>query len=256
MSLALAVSAQNNQGSYDVIYLKSGAQIVGQIVRYNQDEKVIIRQTNGEVVEIAVGKIKKIVQGTTISGTVVEAPAGPVKTPPPTERKKQATARTKGIYNSTMLSLALGSSDRNNLLFGAGLSNVTGYQQKAFGIGIGVGIDNYARQGETLYPVFAEIRYIIPSQKVAKNYYVTAAGGYGFAFKREKVGVIEADGGLMTHLALGYKTVTSDGMDVLVDVGLKFQDARFKRQLFGGDVEQRDIRYQRFVLRVGLSLWK
>ena len=170
--------------------------------------------------------------------------------------KKEFTAKSRGIYNTTMLSFAMGSGTENGLALGAGLSNVTGFQTKTIGIGIGIGVDNYARRGETVYPIFAELRGFIPSKNKQGNYYLSAAGGYGLAFKREKIDITNAEGGYMIHPAFGYRVATADGMDVNVDLGIKFQKAKFSRDLFNGDIETRDILYRRIVVRIGLTLWK
>ncbi len=246
--LMLNLQAQTGQQIVDVVYLKTGEKYTGQIVSYEQGVKVVLRQSDGQEVEIPDAGIRKIVQGVALDDEGAEERQG--------DDKKPVKAKNKGLYNTTFLSFAMGSGGRNNLQLGAGFNNVTGYQFKAFGAGIGFGVDNYARRGETLIPVFAELRGFIPSKNKQGNYYLAATGGYGFAFKRENFGITEAEGGYMLHPSIGYRVASAEGLDVNVDIGIKFQKAKFTRSLFNGDVEIRDILYRRFVVRVGLTLWK
>lgn len=244
--IALVCQAQEKLPVADVIYLKSGGSYSGEIIRYEQGVKVVLMQPDGKEIDIAESDIRKIVQGVQLDETNREARAG----------SKPVKARTSGLYNSTMLAFALGGSEVNGLALGAGFSNVTGYQFRWIGAGIGFGVDSYARKGETIYPVFAALQGFIPSKKQYANYYLSAAGGYGFAFKQDKAQISEAVGGYMIHPAVGYRVTTAEGLDVNIDFGIKFQKAKFTRSLFNGDVEIRDILYRRFVVRVGLTLWK
>ena len=131
-----------------------------------------------------------------------------------------------------------------------------GYQfGPLLGIGVGAGLDNYARRGETIYPVFLDLRAYLPFTPKPNHYYIALNGGYGFAFAREKIGINEADGGYMVHGAIGYRTTTREGVDVNIDAGAKFQKAGFSRDLFNGDIEVRNLVFKRFTVRVGIALW-
>jgi hypothetical protein len=245
--LTFNLEAQTHPQIVDVVYLKSGGSYTGEIVSYEQGVKVVLRQLDGKEITIEDADIKKILQGVSFDENDSKNAR---------QEKKPVVAKTKGLYNATMLGFAMGSSNQNGLALGAGFSNVTGYQFRAIGLGIGIGVDSYARRGETIYPVFAELRGFIPSKKKQGNIYVSASGGYGFAFKKENVNITEAEGGYMAYPAAGYRVATSEGLDVNVDFGVKFQKAKFTRSLFNGDIEIRDILYRRLVVRVGLTLWK
>ena len=103
-------------------------------------------------------------------------------------------------------------------------------------------------------PIYLEFKYL--PLKNRKEFYLVGSAGYGFAFKREQFGIIEAQGGYMLHPAVGYRAGTSDGTNVTIDIGMKFQDAFFKERLENNDLEFRDIVFKRVVIRVGLTLWK
>ncbi len=246
--LAFTLCAYAQKKAEDVVYMKNGDTYKGEIVRYVQGDKMQFRQTDGNEIELMEKDIRKIVQGTEYEAVVEGSTAVASKNTP-------VKLRTKGIYNTTSLLFALGSSDANGIALGAGLGNVTGYMLATWlGAGIGIGVDNYARRGETIYPVFGELRTYFPS-KTTRSFYTTLAGGYGFAFKRESLDIVEAEGGLLIYPAIGIRLSSLEGLDVNIDFGFKYQEATFTRQLSGGDVELRNLTYQRFVLRAGLTLW-
>jgi hypothetical protein len=160
-----------------------------------------------------------------------------------------------GFYNTVYLSFAAGSNNADEVTLGAGLHDLFGYRWSlSFGAGIGVGVDNYARLGETLYPVFAEIRHYLPSKSLRK-FYLTMAGGHAFTFRQKNSDIIDAEGGRMLNPSVGFRTFSRDGTNVHFDLGVKFQNARFTREQANGDLEFKKIQYRRIVLRIGLTIW-
>ncbi|MEK7253848.1 MAG: hypothetical protein AAB316_03830 [Bacteroidota bacterium] len=248
-SLATTLAAQVKD--YDLVLLKTGDSYIGDIIHYEQGGVLVLRQKDGVEIEVRDEDIRKVFQ----AAPVRKVKAAEFKTQVKTQ-KPAVKPRMIGVYNSTYLAFAFGGSE-NDLALGAGLHNVFGKQWKPwFGTGIGVGIDSYARRGETIFPAFLEIRSFLPSKKPTGGYYLTLSGGYGFAFTRKKLDITEAEGGWMSHAALGYRTATADGTDVYVDLGVKFQKAEFARSLSNGDTEYKDVLYRRLTFRVGLTLWK
>jgi hypothetical protein len=163
--------------------------------------------------------------------------------------------RGVGFYNTTLVSFAAGSSQSNFLRMGGGISNISGYYlSPSMGIGLGVGFDDYAGSGETIFPVFGDVRCFFPLKNKKGNYYLSLAGGYGFAFERKIFNITDARGGYMLHPAVGYRALTAEGMDVVFDIGVKFQKARFTRTPSISYEEIQDVLYRRFVIRAGLSL--
>ena len=246
---AIGAFAQNTGKTVDVVFLKNGERQVGEIIIYEQGEELVLKNQDGERIRIPDSEILKILQSVSLG----ELPEVEEKVPVKTEFKPH----TSGIYNHTMLSFAIGEGDGNALALGAGLSTSVGYQFKpSLGFGVGIALDNYARRGETIYPVFAEVRGFFPFKKKPDTYTFSLAGGYGLAFKRESIGVREAKGGYMIHPTIGYRTPTRDGVDVNIDIGAKFQKAEFQHALHNGDIKIRDLLFQRLTIRVGLTLWK
>lgn len=234
----------------DIVTMKDGKVLTGRIIQYSPGSILRLEQMDGSLVELQDDEIDKIQQG-------VELPKKKNSSQNETAVLRELpAAKTHGFYANSMLSFAGGNSDNSGLALGAGFSQTFGYQLSQFlGIGGGIGIDNYSRRGETVYPIFGEVRSFLPSKKASGNFYALAAGGYALAFARKQLDITDADGGVMTHFALGYRATTTEGIDINVDIGPKFQTAHFERKLFNGDVEFRDVNYKRIVIRVGVGLW-
>ncbi|MBI1225674.1 MAG: hypothetical protein GC192_10600 [Bacteroidetes bacterium] len=237
--------------SIDVVKMKDGSTLTGKLMQYSPGSILRIELLDGTMMEVADENVANIQQG-------VEVPKEEVKRLPAiSSNQSPIIAKTHGFYAISMLSFAAGGSDNEGLSLGAGFSQVFGYQLLQYlGVGAGIGVDNYSRRGETVYPLFGEVRSYLPSKKSTGNFYVLAAGGYAFAFPRKHLDITHAEGGLMGHFALGYRAATTEGLDIYVDIGPKFQSAYYERQLYNSDVEIRSVDYQRIVIRVGLGLWK
>ena len=243
--------SQKQAKTKDVIVMKNGDRLTGQITQYKQGEKVILKRPDGTELTILDAEVEQIIQE--VMDEEVKFEKAKDFSPPP---KVYIKPMAKGLYNITQLSFAMGSGNEDGLALGAGISTIMGYQiAPLFGIGIGAGLDNYARRGETIYPVFLDVRSYLPIFSKPNHYYVAINGGYGFAFARENIGINEAEGGLLVQGAIGYRTTTQEGVDVNIDAGVKFQEARFSRDLFNGDIEVRDLVFKRFTVRVGIGLW-
>lgn len=247
--------AQN--GAADEVHLKNGSIFKGEILTYKQGEILTLKITDGQIVELKDSDIQKIIQSESdIADTVEEVNDLEVE---PIE-KVPFEYKTSGWYNTTFISFFAGNdgTDREgngDFKLGSGLNNIVGKQLNPFvGLGLGVGLDNYSRRGETILPIFVELRGY-PFKK-AKQLYYSVSAGYGFAFKRENFGITEANGGYLVHPAIGFRLGTPDGTNVNIDLGYRIQKAFFREQLLNGDVDERDILFRRIAVRVGLTLWK
>ena len=226
----------------DVLYLRSGEVIEGKIITLIPNELVVIETKTGVQTAYVVDDVLRVVQAQA-KEEPVKVKAKPIIYIPPTQ----------GWYNVTNVGMLNGRTAEESHV-GVSVNNITGYLfHHRVGIGVGVGVDNYVPgSGETLYPVFAEVRGYFNPEKHGLFYAVSA--GYGFAFANENFFVNEAEGGAMYHPQLGFRFLTSEALQVLVTVGAKFQNAVFERQdLFRGGTETLTLRYQRITLGVGIS---
>ena len=249
--LCLSVSAPAQQ-SEDLIIMKNGNSYTGRIIKYQQGEELLLQQEDGTKITLADEGIDKIIQRVEII-TPPDSKVFPSRPGP----KPFVKPITRGLYHITQLSFAMGDGSDNGVAVGAGISTIIGRQfSPRFGLGFGIGFDNYARRGETIYPVFLNMHSYLPFDKKPNAYYLTLNAGYGFAFKREKIGITEAEGGWMALAAFGYRTHTKEGVEINIDVGPKFQKASFSRFLINGDLEVRDVLFKRLIFRAGITFWQ
>lgn len=240
-------TAFSQSTSTDKVFLKDGKVLQGKIVKYTPGQTLVLEQADGLKTELQDAEIAKVLQGLP-QDELGEPNIGKAAIEP---------ATVHGLYANSMLSFAAGSSGEEGLALGAGFSQVFGYQfGRKLGLGFGFGVDNYSRRGETVYPLFGEVRSFLPSKNNVGNFYLLAAGGFSLAFERKSLDITKAQGGPMGHAAFGYRATTTEGLDIFVDMGVKYQSAHFERSLFSGDLEVRDIDFKRIVVRVGIGLWK
>jgi len=255
--LSLLLFAQTSKK--DAIYLKNGSIYKGEILKYEQGSSLTLKIGDDQVIVIEEADIDRIVQGQPNTENLdIEDEVEFI--PEVIEKEKiEFDYKTEGWYNTTYIAFFAGNDgneDNGNGDFklGSGLENVLGKQfSPLLGLGLGIGLDNYSRRGETILPVFAELRgYLLKNGQL----YYSLGAGYGFAFKRESFGIRDANGGYMLHPAIGLRLGTPDGTNVNIDLGYKVQKAFFREELLDGDIDERNILFQRLALRVGLTLWR
>jgi len=250
-------SKKNNKGATakeeltDVVYLKDGSVLKGLIVNYEQGATLTFKLQNGEEIVIIDTEIARIVQDVREpkSTSYDELMNGKVKAKP---KEQVYEFRERGFYNVMMLG-SLNTRAGNEFKMGVSFHNVSGFQfSRWLGIGLGVGIETYGTDdAEVIYPVFAEFRGYL-NKKIKAPYY-TLGAGYGFMTTNEKEFITEARGGWMLHPAIGLRFNGKKHNNLTADIGYKFQRAYFRRDFtFNGDIEIRDVLYQRLIIRVGL----
>ncbi len=99
-----------------------------------------------------------------------------------------------------------------------------------------------------VFPIFAEVRgYFLP-QPVTPYYSLRA--GYGVVFKNEEVGLIDGVGGYMINPAVGWRLSAKKGMNMTLDLGLKFQKAAFET-FQQSELALTELTYKRLHVRLG-----
>lgn len=238
------------------IYLTNGEIYKGNLVDYRKGDYLILKRLNGDLDTIADNQIKKIEQvEMSRRSRQVQYNERYNRT---AEKKKKAIKKRKylfretGWYNATGFS-GFGGRSGSYLKMGIGLSTTTGYMfNRTVGLGLGIGKDNYSsRQGEGLYPVFAEVRGYLKKKNNTPYYAVRA--GYGFAFENEKFGITQADGGLMLNPSVGYRFGGDKTGNIYFEMGYKYQNQFIERKSgFNQDVTVVDVTYHRVSLSAGI----
>jgi len=148
----------------------------------------------------------------------------------------------------------------NEIDRGMGVQLVGGYQiNRWIGAGIGVGADYYyLDSGETILPVFADLRGHLTKNVVSLMY--KAQAGYGFALKDDEQNMIDATGGIMLYPALGLHFSTKTNVNFTLDFGYKFQKANYVYNIenvpdwwnMANVSVENDLVYNRFAVRAGV----
>jgi len=222
---------------YDVVYLKDGSEFRGELLEY-QPSYVKLK---------ALGE-KELVFDQTDVEKVIQEPIQIVNK----RTKKPYAFKEQGWYQAIFASYTPGTAAWNDdYAEGFGFKGVVGKQwNRWIGTGIGVGIENYyPTQGETVYPLFLELRGYLTAQNVAPYY--TLAGGYSFTIKNEEAGITDAKGGYLVHPAIGLRFGGSAKTNFTLDAGIQVQKATFTR---GNpwDTQEYRMLYKRLAIRVGM----
>ena len=238
----LSLYAQSKKAThYDVIYLKDGSEFRGELLEY-QPTYIKIKALGG----------KKIVFERTEVEKIIQEPIQIVSK----GNKKSYAFKEQGLYQAVFASFLPGTAAWNDdFAEGFGFRGVVGKQwNRWIGTGIGLGIENYyPTQGETVYPLFLELRGYLAAQNVAPYY--TLAGGYSFTIKNEEAGIVDAKGGYLLHPAVGLRFGGSAKTNFTLDVGIQLQKATFTRggnTWRGAETQEYQMLYKRLAIRLGM----
>jgi len=235
----------------DIVYLKDGSVLKGQIVSYEQGRSLLFKLQNGETITLQDANIARIVQDTGEPRS--NSYDGLTQTRPKKVKKEPVyNFSERGFYDVLSLGSLNTRTSNSEFKMGISLHNVAGFQfSRMLGIGLGLGIETYGTDDrEVIYPVFAEFRGYF-NKKIKAPYY-TLNAGYGFMATNEREFITEARGGWMLHPAVGLRFSANKHSNITADIGYKFQKAYYRRDFnFNGDIEIRDILYQRLIIRVG-----
>lgn len=238
----LSLFAQSKQAThYDVVYLKDGSEFRGELLEY-QPSYIKIKALGGKELVFERTEVEKLIQEPipiTTKGT-----------------KKPYAFKEEGLYQAVFASFLPGTAAWNDdFAEGYGIRGVVGKQwNRWIGTGIGLGIENYyPTQGETVYPLFLELRGYLTAQNVAPYY--TLAGGYSFTIKNEEAGVTDAKGGYLIHPAIGLRLGGSAKANFTIDAGVQLQKATFTRggnAWRGAETQEYKMFYKRLAIRLGM----
>lgn len=251
----------NREGYIDVVLLNNNTSFKGKIIEEKEGEYLLLKLSGGDILRLEAQEIKKVTQEQE-DGAYTERRSSKVRRTKEEFRAEWRESRNakrnvyefkeKGFYNATYFSSTSGEQE-GEFNFGLGFHNVFGYQfNRLFGLGLGLGLDTYSfESGETLYPVYLEGRGYF-REKINTPYYAIGLG-YGFAFENEDEEILEAEGGIMAHPSIGMRFGASADTNLMLDIGVKIQEAKFVREFtFTGEREERDITFQRITIRLGL----
>ncbi len=221
----------------DVIYLKNGSIINGQIISSLPSGMVKIKTKDNSL------WVFEPLQYDSISAT-----------------KSTIKQLHYGYFNLTEAGILAGNSDN---LYNAPftLMNISGWQFKnRFSAGLGTGVEFWS---ETYLPVVADIRYYLQRQSV--NPFFGIQVGYSFALDKPDMQYVydstpvwrggtgstlemKANGGLLINPSVGICTSLNENMALTFSAGYRFMRHRYSRE----DNYKIDIDYNRLSIKIGL----
>lgn len=271
MFLLFSVVATAQRSGYsDIVYLKNGSVFRGKIVEYTPGERLKIELYGANVITIRDADIERVVQSVEPTEATPPPPgadgqSADTRTPrrvdtfpdlmeEPFRPRVLPPLRKTGLYDIVQLGFLASAGGDGGSIIGLSASNILGYAPSPrYGVGLGISYDGYRpSRAETILSLYAEGRlHPLPQ----RNWFVAGGAGYGFAQRSDALNVTEADGGPMGTFTIGYRFPTMDQSEILVEYGLRYQEAFFQRRLPNNDIEERSVTYLRNVLRISMVLW-
>ena len=253
------------------LQLKDGTEQEGIITSYEPGGEVKLRLESGATITVAESEIESVTYSVSADLTREERreirkqrpKAAPAPRPKPVYE-----FRERGWFQNTSFAFSFGRREQEEeSIFGPGFNegttemsaigfnvqHITGFQfNRLVGVGAGVSYDAYdLEDGESVLTLFGHYRAYLSKKIVAP--YAAVSAGYGFALLNEDQGVKEADGGWMIHPEVGLRLGATDKANFTVGLGYRLQDAYYVQERpFNGNIEYRNITYQRFLFTLGL----
>jgi hypothetical protein len=237
----------------DVLFLKNGTWLYGQLLDYVPDKQLSWGFSKDEVQIFPMSAVLRVQQA--IGATreerklfkSVDSAAKASKVKPPSVY----AFSERGWYHITAASANLGSGST-----GVGLSWTSGWLfRRTFGVGVVGSLDDYYLVGtgfrSRVFSLGGEIRgYIKPYNNSA---YYTCAVGVGFPIGEERVSRLEnRAGGLLFYPAFGWRLGGSAKANFLMDVGFRFQTIGLRETFSAVSYTDYDVSYKRWVVRFGI----
>ena len=225
------------KGKKDIIYLKNGSVINGQIISSLPSGQVKIKTKDNSLWVFEAAQIDSISKSNSAFSQI----------------------RT-GYFNLTEAGILAGNSN-NKYATPFSMMNISGWQfNNRFSVGAGAGVEFFS---ETYLPVVADIRYYLKRQGV--NPFFGLQGGYSFALDTpDKQYVyqtsniwqgssaatldIKAKGGFLVNPFVGFCTPLGENLALTFSAGYRIMRQRYSRE----DNYLIDIDYNRLSLKIGL----
>ncbi len=251
-----------NPDHNDIVRLTDGAVFSGFIIDYRRD---------GSVVLATDGRHLQLVDKPSIYRIEYEKRAGsrPAAAAAPASRSNTKPVPEKGWLSNIYMGMSVAESSANTQLFidpfNPFITNTqrtswgyhVGYalvrqQKKAHGYGGGLSYDAYdPARGEVMLNLHARYRYLYNRRHLA--WYGLLDAGYGLGLRNPNLQVTAAGSGWLLHPAIGLRLGGKADYNFTFDLGYRFQEASFTQRLpFSGDLEIRQLTYQRLCLRAGI----
>ncbi|MCP4442478.1 MAG: hypothetical protein GY810_26530 [Aureispira sp.] len=220
------IQAQNSPKE-DVIYLKNGSIIRGQILEYQPEGNIKVEIQGGSILVYKTSEVIKVVKE-------------PMKNPPSHQyyirEKKPPILKTKGMYHYLGGGILFGVSDWGGPSIGLSLFYAGGYQINNY-IAVGGGIEFITLFNQyNFVPIFADIRgYLL---KKPTSIYYSLGIGYNLALKSQSWQwniTTKAEGGIYARPAIGIRAGSRKRTNFMIDFGFNIMSANYHYEDWNGN---------------------
>jgi hypothetical protein len=231
----LSFGYSQNIETEDVVYLKDGSVLKGQIHTYEQGQSLRLHLHNGQELTLLDSEIEKIVQ----------------------KEKRKLIRRDPlaagKIYHSFSFSGNVGSNLFDDTDWGIGIEHVTGYWLTSkVGVGIGGGIVQYSSDFSwRVAPLYLDVKLKSPGKS---PFYVGMDAGIGFPLKNDNVNIIGSEVGERIRFGLGKIWTLGSATNISAEFSYLHQRASFESRTWNWwseDLLTRNILFKRYQLRFG-----
>ncbi len=234
----------NAQKEYynDIVYLKNGSKIYGQILDYKIGDKVEVKLSSGQILTFKDDVVKKI----------------EVYSPEDITKQKINVYKFKNnvFYNNFGIKIISGANSVNTKTVvgnGVGIEYSLGYRYKHyFSSGLGVALESYNYGlGELFIPLYFDFIGFYKKSEISPFFKFQV--GYSFV-KTNKDNVIDSEGGMMYNPAFGIKYSGKGDLNYMVDINFKYQKASFVYTSNGWreQIIYRDVIFRRISFRFSI----
>ena len=253
------------------VELRDGTLHEGVITDYQAGGEVSIRLDSGSSITVVESEIEEVSYSIPDRAALKaerEIRRHSPKPAPEPHPKPVYEFKEIGWFQNTSFAFSFGRREREEVsIFGPGfeegtvemsaigfnIQHITGYQfNRLVGAGLGVSYDAYdLEDGESVLTFFGHYRAYLSKRIVAP--FASLSAGYGIALLNEDQGVKQADGGWMIHPEIGLRLGATDKANFTIGVGYRLQNAYYVQERpFSGNIEYRNVTYQRFLFSLGL----
>ena len=210
----------------DVIYLKNGGILRGEILEIKYDSTVKIETAGRNVFVVKMNDVDKI--------TKEEIPVN-------------RYYKMSGFINTSGIELLSGNDENTPNFY-----TMNGYQfTPRFAAGIGVGYIPY-RDPLDLLPVYLQLNFHLMEANSAPFLFMKT--GYNFSIASENIHLIENhSGGWMINPGMGIQFNTPSGFRWQINIGYSVNNASFEEEEFNGTTIENDLSYRRVAFGIGFS---
>lgn len=227
LTLMLPVLAWAQSGKEDVVYLKDGSILRGEIIERSAGENIKLQMVGRNVLVINLDEVEKINKE---------------------ESSNPAFYKISGYFNHTGMDI-LPSQDGTTARF----QMVNGYQfNPKLSVGFGIGFVPY-NDPLGLLPLYLDGRYKFKEANTSS--FIFARTGYSFSIlsdENRQNQIENHHGGMILNPGVGIEFHPGTDFGWYLSAGLNLDNSTFEQERWDGRIVETDINYRRFQFGFGL----